>query len=195
LQLRHRQAKNIVAILLLSQGVPMILAGDELLRSQKGNNNCYCQDNELGWLDWRLQKKNQEMFRFTREMIRFRRRHPCLQRRRFLSGEKNGSSDVVDVSWHGRKLDAPEWDNGKSQLLVYTLGAVEKGEEELHIILNMSAQSVKVELPVFKGRTWHRAVDTTRTSPNDIVQAKKQVPVFGYRVRVGARSVVVFESR
>ena len=87
LALRRRQAKNLTATLLLSQGVPMILAGDEFLRTQGGNNNAWCQDNDLSWVDWRLADANADFLRFTREMIWLRRRHPALRRRRFFAGE------------------------------------------------------------------------------------------------------------
>ena len=85
--LRRRQAKNLMTTLLISQGVPMILAGDEFLRTQKGNNNAWCQDNEISWVDWSLKEKNAEFLRFVREMIHLRRRHPALRRKRFLRGE------------------------------------------------------------------------------------------------------------
>ena len=87
LLLRTRQAKNLMATLLLSQGVPMILAGDEFLRTQQGNNNAWCQDNELSWVDWTLAEKNKDFLRFTREMIWFRKRHPALRRKGFFQGE------------------------------------------------------------------------------------------------------------
>lgn len=87
LGLRRRQAKNLMATLLLSQGVPMLLAGDEFLRTQKGNNNAWCQDNEISWVDWTLKEKNADFLRFTRELIQLRKRHTCLRRKRFLRGE------------------------------------------------------------------------------------------------------------
>jgi glycogen operon protein len=87
LGLRRRQAKNLMATLLLSQGVPMLLAGDEFLRTQKGNNNAWCHDNEISWVDWRLKEKNADFLRFTRELIQLRKRHSCLRRKRFLRGE------------------------------------------------------------------------------------------------------------
>ena len=86
LALRRQQVRNFMAILFLSQGIPMILAGDEVLRSQAGNNNVWCQDNELGWFDWTLVERNADMLRFVRGLIALRRRHPSLQRRHFLSG-------------------------------------------------------------------------------------------------------------
>jgi len=87
LLLRQRQAKNLMATLLLSQGVPMLLAGDEFLRTQKGNNNAWCQDNEISWVDWSLADKNKDFLRFTTEMIKFRKRHPGLRRKGYFKGE------------------------------------------------------------------------------------------------------------
>jgi len=84
--LRNRQVKNFAALLLLSQGVPMFVAGDEFRRTQQGNNNAYCQDNEISWVDWTLLEKHQDVFRFFRTMIAFRKAHPVLHRRHFFTG-------------------------------------------------------------------------------------------------------------
>jgi glycogen operon protein len=98
LALRRRQARNLMATLMLSQGVPMILAGDEFLRSQRGNNNAWCQDNELSWVDWRLAEENADFLRFTKEMIGLRKRHPVLRRRRFFAGEiRRGTPEYLDM--------------------------------------------------------------------------------------------------
>src|SRR5205814_2251524 len=86
LDLRRRQAKNLVATLFLSQGVPMLLAGDEFLRTQQGNNNAWCQDNEISWVDWTLAPRNADFLRFVHEMIALRKRHPVLRRRQFFRG-------------------------------------------------------------------------------------------------------------
>ncbi|MBX9626846.1 MAG: glycogen debranching protein GlgX [Gemmataceae bacterium] len=103
LALRHKQARNLMATLFLSQGVPMILAGDEFLRTQRGNNNAWCQDNELSWVDWGLKERNADFLRFTRELIALRKRHPALRRRRFFVGEMR-PAEGTGV----RKFDQPE---------------------------------------------------------------------------------------
>ena len=90
-----------MAILLLSQGIPMLLAGDEVLRSQRGNNNVWCQDNELGWFDWSLVERNADVLRFVRGLIALRKRHPSLQRRHFLSGRVREGCELPDITWHG----------------------------------------------------------------------------------------------
>ena len=194
LSLRKRLARNFMAVLLLSQGTPMILAGDEVLRTQRGNNNAYCQDNELSWLDWGLVRKNEDMLRFTRRMIAFRRRHPCLMRRRFLNG-RPGDGGLPDVSWHGVRLDEPPWHDPEARILAFTLGARTDGEEDLHVVFNMSEESTSMPLPSLSRRRWHVAVDTGRASPADILEPGEQSPLRSSRVAAEARSVVVLESR
>ena len=193
--LRRQQAKNFMAILLLSQGVPLIHAGDEVLRTQHGNNNTWCQDNELGWFDWSLLDTNRDMLTFTRELIAFRKRHPCLMHTRFLTGMGREGQWFPDISWHGRRLNQPLWDDPEAQLLACTLGALEPWEEDLHIILNMSADSLQLPLPGVPGRDWYRAIDTARPSPGDVLPAGRQTPLHGSACRVKARSIVVFEAR
>ena len=96
LALRRRQARNMMTTLMISQGVPMLLAGDELLRTQKGNNNAWCQDNDISWVDWKLAEENKDFLRFMRELIHLRRRHPALRRRRFFTGEfRRGDAPVL----------------------------------------------------------------------------------------------------
>lgn len=195
LGLRRQQAKNFMAILLLSQGVPMILAGDEVLRTQRGNNNAYCQDNELSWFDWTLTEKNGEMLRFVTKMIAFRKRHPCLMRKHFLAGKKADQAPFADVTWHGTKLGEPLWQDPDAQILAYTLGRQIEEEEDLHIVLNMSDRGVEVPLPPLSGRAWHRAVDTGQPSPADIFEPSDQPLMAGFTYSVPAHSVLVFESR
>lgn len=195
LALRGRQAKNYVAILLLSQGVPMLLAGDEVLRTQKGNNNAYCQDNEVSWFDWTSTETNREMFDFVRRMIDFRKRHPSLMRTRFLTGTAVPGKDLGDVTWHGIELNQPLWDDPDAQLLAFTLAGRGNGEEDLHVIFNMSEAAAVLALPPLTARSWHKAVDTSMPSPADVLAPSDQRAAAGVKVRVQGRTVVVFESR
>jgi len=194
LALRRQLAKNTTAILLLSQGVPMLLAGDEVLRSQRGNNNCYCQNNELSWLDWNLLDTHADMLRFVREMIALRHRHPSLMRRRFLSGNPVGERGAPDVSWYGAKAEPPDWHDARAQVLGFTLAGVGEQEADLHVLLNMAPSPLETVLPPIVGRGWRLAVDTSRESPNDIIPAAAQQPVEQSVISVAARSVVVFEG-
>ncbi|HIP82153.1 MAG TPA: glycogen debranching enzyme GlgX [Desulfocapsa sulfexigens] len=193
--LRRKQVKNFMAILMLSQGVPMILAGDEILRSQQGNNNCYCQDNELSWIDWSLLEENQEMFCFTKGMISLRKRHPSLMQKRFLHGSKPVNGSMADISWHGVVLNKPEWGNSDSRVLAFTLSRVEPDEEDLHIMFNMSQKDVSMELPLLTRGSWHLAVDTARSPKEDIIEAEKQQIITTTTIRVKSNSIVVCENR
>ena len=193
--LRLRRAKNSMATLMLSQGVPMILFGDEVLRTQEGNNNCYCQDNELGWMNWDSSGMKSDMFRFTSGIIALRMRHPCLRRREFLKGVRHAGGRFPDITWHGRKLGEPPWNDQEDLVLAFTLAAEDPGEEDLHVIFNMSPERIDVSLPEPCGRKWHCAVDTGLAAPADITAREDQAPVPGATYPVAPGSVVVFENR
>jgi isoamylase len=193
--LRHQQAKNFTAILLLSQGVPMISAGDEVLRTQRGNNNGYCQDNALSWFDWTLTETNRGMLRFVTQIIAFRKRHPCLMRKHFLRGKEEEEASIPDVTWHGTGLNEPLWNDPEAQILAYTLGRQRGEEKDLHIIFNMSEHGVEMPLPPLSGRAWHRAIDTGQPSPGDIFEPADQHRAKESSYPVSPHSVVVLESR
>lgn len=192
---RLRQARNFMAILLLSRGVPMLLAGDEVLRSQRGNNNAYCQDNELSWFDWSLVDANREMLRFTSGMIALRRRHPSLAANRFFDGRPLPGRGLADITWHGPRLGEAPWSDPGGRLLRFTIAGRADDEDDLHVILNMSEDAVALELPELAGRTWYLAVDTAHSAPGDIVAPARQVPLDSRRVTSAARSVMVLEAR
>jgi glycogen operon protein len=162
--LRRRQVRNFFATLMLSQGVPMILAGDEFLRTQRGNNNAWCQDNEVSWVDWSLAQKNADFFRFAREMIALRKRHPALRRRSFLR--------PGDVRWHGVEPDRPDFTTA-SRTLALTLDGRLTGREpdrDFYIACNAWRDAVRFTLPRSpQGRAWRRVVDTALAPPLDIV--------------------------
>jgi glycogen operon protein len=193
--LRERQIKNFAAILLLSQGVPMIVAGDEVRRTQKGNNNAYCQDNEMSWFDWDLVEKNAEIFRFFKLMIDFRKCycHGGLRRSYFFSGEVN-ERGLADISWHGCKLFSPPWDDPNARVLAYTLGGFE-GEADLHVMLNMYWEDLDFEIPSIQDRRWYKVLDTAEPSPMDIVERGKETIVSSDVYLVKNRSVVVLISQ
>jgi isoamylase len=193
--LRRRQAKNLMAILLLSQGIPMINAGDEVLRTQQGNNNVWCQNNELGWFDWGLTETNTDMLRFVRLMIAFRKRHSCLMHTRFLSGMEREGRWFPDISWHGERLNQPAWDAPDAQVLACTLGAVDAWEEDLFVIMNMQPEIMNMPLPRVVDGSWYQAIDTAEKSPLDIMMPADQPQQILPSYTVQARSVVVFERR
>lgn len=191
--LRLRQIKNCLAILLLSQGVPMLMAGDELGRTQQGNNNAYCQDNEVTWIDWRLLEANAGLLDFARGMIALRKAHASLRRTQFFTGAVN-ERGLKDIDWHGCLLGQPGWHDPASGVLAFTLGG--SGDEpDLHVMMNMEDQDLTFEVPSASGLSWWKAVDTAQASPHDLLNDGAEVPVVGAAITVAARSVVVLRTR
>ena len=194
--LRERQIKNFAAILLLSQGVPMFVAGDEIRRTQKGNNNAYCQDNEISWFDWNLLEKNRDIFRFFKLMIAFRKEHPLLQRKSFYSGRVN-KRGLADISWHGCLLNSPGWHDPMCKVLSFTMGGMETDDSEdtdIHVILNMDWKDLNFGIPELEERKWYKVVNTAEASPDDIVEPGEEKVIAEKILRVKNRSVVVLIS-
>ena len=192
LALRRRQARNFVAILLLSQGAVMLLSGDEMMRTKQGNNNSYCQNNAVSWLDWGGLEANRPMFEVVRGLIRLRRRHPTLTRNRFLTGRPDLGQELPDITWHGLGLNQPDWDNPLNRRLAFTLAGATQEEPPLHVMLNMDAQEAEFAVPGLQGRRWFLAVDTSREA--GVWAPGEQSPVPPGRVKVQGRSVVVLEA-
>jgi glycogen operon protein len=181
LALRQRQARNLLATLMLSQGVPMLLAGDEFLRTQGGNNNAWCQDNEVSWVDWSLADQNAGFLRFVREMIGLRKRHPALRRRHFLRS--------CDVIWHGVAPFEPDFSMESRSLALVLDGRRTSREPDRDIYMAFNAWSQTLSFcipPTPQGRPWHRVIDTAQASPWDIVGLDE-----GPRVAVGTKYPLV----
>jgi glycogen operon protein len=193
MRMRNRQARNFMAILLLSQGVPMILAGDECLRSQRGNNNAFCQNNEISWLNWDFTDDGRAMLRFVRELIALRKRHPSLRRRTFLTGRPAAGQDHADVAWHGERLNEPAWHDPDARFVAFTLAGTVADEAMLHIALNMNDDARTAALPDIDGLCWRCIVDTAADSPRDIVSPTEISADTRDSIRLEARSVVVLE--
>jgi isoamylase len=191
--LRQRQVRNFAAILLVSRGVPMFVAGDEVRRTQKGNNNAYCQDNEISWFDWTLPDKNSGLLRFWKRMIEFRKRHAALHEGRFFSGAVNDRG-LPEVAWHGTTLNAPGWDDPDALALAATLAGFH-GDSDLHLMFNMYWEPLTFELPAVPGRGWFRAIDTAQPSPLDIADPGSEPAVLAGTCAVQPRSVVVLINR
>ncbi len=191
--LRERQIRNLASLLMLARGVPMICAGDEVRRTQNGNNNAYCQDNEISWFDWKLVGRNRSLLRFWKRIIEFRRRHLSVRRGRFFNGEVNARG-LTDVAWHGTKLDHPGWSDSDSRVLAYTLAGF--GEEpDIHVMINMFWDALEFELPSIRGREWLKAADTAADPPHDIEDPGKETRVAGDSCVVQGRSIVVLVNK
>jgi isoamylase len=191
--LRVRQVKNFATILLLSRGVPMILGGDEFRRTQHGNNNPYCQDNEISWVDWTLAQANAGLLRFWKGMILFRKSHRALRRPNFFMGEVN-KRGLKDVSWHGLTLNSPDWNDANARAFAMTLAGFDD-DRDLHVMLNMDWNSHEFEIPVVAGRKWFKAIDTARNSPDDISDPGKELAIESATCSVEGRSIAVLISR
>lgn len=191
--LRDQQVRNFAALLMLSQGVPMFVMGDEVRRSQGGNNNAWCQNNPIGWFDWSLPERNAGMLRFWQRMIAFRAAHPAVHRSRYFDGKLN-ERGLADISWHGLDLYSPGWDDPNARALAWTLGAFDGGAD-LHIMSNMYWEPLSFAVPEVAGRRWFHAIDTSRPSPDDIAEPGKELPLTSDRVTVAGRSIVVLISK
>jgi len=186
-QLRNRQAKNFLTITMLSLGVPMFVMGDEVRRTQFGNNNAYCQDNKTSWFDWSLLKKHADVHRFLRLLI---------ERRllRDLEAELQSKTlhqvlQSATKAWHGVKLNQPDWGDDSHSFAF----SAELPKENLlfHLIANAYWEPLDFELPPVNECQWRRWIDTSLDSPQDIVAWQSAQPVSGCNYLAGSRSVVV----
>jgi glycogen operon protein len=198
--LREQQKRNFMTTLLLSQGVPMISGGDELSRTQLGNNNAYCQDNPISWYDWNFDATRQDFLDFVRFLIRFRRSQPVLRRRRFFQGRSIRGRDLKDISWFtpvGREMDDASW----SAHFVRTFGVRLSGEETheldemgeplhgdtLYVAFNAHHERVRFVLPQHDPKDrWERVIDTAQR------EWSRRFALRDHSYRVAARSIVVF---
>jgi glycogen operon protein len=169
--LRERQKRNFLSSLFFSQGVPMLLAGDEMGRTQRGNNNAYCQDNEMSWIDWRLDDRKEALLDFTRRIIALRQSHPVLQRQRFCSGDYVWDSKSKDLMWlrpDGSEMSARDWQRPWLSALAFALGGDaipmldERGArlvgDGVMVLMNASAEAIRFKLP--PGAEWLIEFDT-----------------------------------
>jgi isoamylase len=178
LALRRKQVKNFCCLLLLSNGIPMFRAGDEFLNTQFGNNNPYNQDNEISWLDWTLLRENQDVFRFFKSMIAFRKSHPSLCRSRFWR---------EDISWYGT---GPEVDlSAESRSLAFCLHGASQADDDIYVMINAYWEELQFQIQEGAPQDWLRIVDTALPAPEDFSECG--LPVQQLMYSVAPRSVVV----
>jgi glycogen operon protein len=197
LALRNRQARNLFATLMLSQGVPMILGGDEFLRSQNGNNNAWCQDNPIGWVDWTDATRNADFLRFARALIALRKRHPVLRRRTFFRGKTPTGRDII---WHGTRPERPDFTYA-SRTIAFALDGrgtdrSDLVDRDLYVAMNAYWEPLAFTIPAAPtGRRWRLAVDTGSPAPSD-VHEPDQGPIVrpGRPIMLEGRSLVVLVS-
>ncbi len=199
--LRKRQVKNAATLLLASQGVPMILMGDEVGRTKYGNNNTYCHDNELNWLDWNLHEENAGLLRFFKLMIAFRHAHPVLRGRDHLRNQDYVDSGYADITWHGTQAWNADWSDSSRTLAFMLCGKHAKGGSEeddyIYVATNTHWDGHSFELPQLSdGRQWHVAANTNMPSPEDIWETGQE-PLLDdqHNFFVGPRSTIVLVGR
>jgi len=196
-KLRHKQIKNALSILMVSQGVPMILSGDEVGVTKYGNNNTYCHDNELNWLDWGLLDKNSDIYYFTQRITRFRRAHPVLRSRTHLQHRDYVGSGSPDISFHGTQAWSPDFSSSSRCLAFMLDGAHAKTgtihDDSIYVAMNSHWDALYYELPkLANGMQWYLAVNTDMPSGQDIYGIGEE-PVLGDQnsFLVGGRSTVI----
>ena len=185
---RQRLIKNFLLTLFISRGVPMLLGGDEFRRTQRGNNNAYCQDNEVSWFDWSLLEEHKDIHRFTRGMIAFRRAHPVLRRENFYTD--------ADIKWFAPNGGPPDWaDQRQKSFACLILGQT---EPDLFVLFNADTRSVDFSIPGLPaGKVWRLAVDTSRTAPDDIFDFGKEPSIqgqIGFRLEPRSSAILVTDG-
>jgi isoamylase len=166
--MRNRLIKTFLLTLFISRGVPMLLGGDEFRRTQGGNNNAYCQDNEVSWFDWSKVQKHREIHRFTRGMIAFRRAHSALRREVFYTD--------ADIKWFAPHGSIPGWTDERQKSFACLI--VGQTEPDLFLMFNADTRPIDFSIPALPGRkVWHLAVDTSRSAPDDLYEPGKEPPL------------------
>ncbi|MCU0524494.1 MAG: glycogen debranching protein GlgX [Elainella sp. Prado103] len=201
LALRRRQMRNAIAILMVSQGVPMLLMGDEVGRSQNGNNNTYCHDSALNWFDWSLLKTNAAFFRFVKNCIAFRHAHPILRNPIYFQQQDYLNVGYPDLSWHGVKAYQPDWSDYCRTLAFMLCGKYTQADhgydDFVYVAMNVHWEGHHFELPHLPtGMKWHVFVNTAMPSPEDIWEPGTEPELQDQSTfLVGARSTIVLVGR
>lgn len=179
-EIRTRQIKNILLTLLVSQGTPMLLCGDEIRRTQRGNNNAYCQDNEISWFNWNNLAVYRDVYNFVCKAIRFRRNHPAFSRPVFFEGKSHSSANLPDITWFGLDGKTPDWKTAEHFLAFRLCGAktetrADTDDHDFFVMCNAGTTDVTVRLPVpAKNKKWYRQVDTSVAAPGDFLEEQQE---------------------
>jgi len=193
LQLRKQQLKNFFVILMISKGVPMMLCGDEVGHTQHGNNNAYCQDNDISWFNWNEYKGNTEYFEFTKKCIQLRKELQGINRKEFYNGVVVNAQGFRDIEWHGTELDSPNWGNSDARELAFVMGSFEEGVPDVFVMMNMGQGTKEFVVPKLKKAYWHRVIDTSAKSGEDFLD--EPVYVSDKKIAVKGHSIMLFVSK
>ena len=189
--LREKKIRSFFIYLMLSQGVPMMLFGDEVRRTQNGNNNAYCQNNETGWMDWSLVEKNAGLFRFVKILIALRKNNPVFRRKEFF-GENNMSAQ--EINWYDINAKTPDWEK-QNRFLAFKLSD-KNAQTDFYVATNMEMYDLTITLPGLPGKKWYRVADTDFESPKDILESGKEelLPEQRRYVLVSGSSVILMSK-
>lgn len=199
-RLRIKMIKNFIATLFLSLGIPMMLAGDEFRRTQKGNNNSYCQDNEISWLNWTLVERNAEIFEFTKRMIEFRKNHAILRSVVFFKGEKPEHYTAEDISWHGTEISTPDWEDDEPVIAALINGQYAEessysSDSDFYMMFNASENDLIFNIPESpSGRKWKISINTAGAGGDDIISDQSEDYLQSSFISVTARSLIVLTA-
>lgn len=201
-QTRNQMVKNFLATLMLSSGTPMMLGGDELRRTQQGNNNAYCQDNDISWYNYEFLNSHGDVYRFAKHLINFRKSHPALQRQEFFVGRDISQNQVLDITWFNENGDPPDWNRKENVLALRIDGSrreIHADRDDCDLLMFFNAGGENREFMIIQpkpGQRWHRVIDTRLPSPRDILEPGEEeftqelTPYLVY-----ARSMVVFIAK
>jgi glycogen operon protein len=205
LALRRRQQRNFLATLMLSQGVPMLRGGDEFGSSQRGNNNAYCQDNDVSWLNWKRDEHAEHLTEFTRKLIRFRQEHPIFHHPKFFQGRALRGSEIKDITWinaDGTEMEEEAWRAEHARLIgvmlcgdsldVWDFFSRRIVDDTFLLYFNAHHEAIDLTLPGEAETRWQLIVDTT---PEEGFVKDGPSPAGGGEHKIGPRSMVIFQQR
>ncbi len=209
---RTRQLRNFLATLLLSIGTPMVLGGDELRRTQRGNNNAYCQDNEISWYDWKSAERHGDLLDFFSALVAFRKEHPAFRRPEFFTGQDTDNNLLPDITWYDERGLSPDWMSMNHTLAALIDGSAQEawgkseahspsaqgekdtGDDDFYIMFNASAHGIVFTVPKHpRGLAWHKVLDTATTPSQhriSVSDARRSLPV-GHTCPLAPRSIVL----
>jgi isoamylase len=200
--IRGRQIRNMISTLLLSQGVPMLVSGDEIRRTQKGNNNAYCQDTDVSWFDWNLVERHTDLLRFVQTLTKFRREQPTVRRKTYLTGQPVDGRTIPDVSWYSPEGTPLDWGQHELAMISY-IAAPSRAEDteglgrDILMFFNSTGQTRSYNMPeVGRGMRWKLFIGTAAPSPEDIYpKANGPMPPANRVIEMPHHSLKVFVSQ
>jgi glycogen operon protein len=197
---RVRMIKNFTATLFLSLGIPMMLAGDEFRRTQRGNNNAYCQDNDISWVNWSFLENNREIYDFTQGIINFRKKHPLLKKGEFFTGKQSPGKSSEDIKWFNQEGVEPDWEDKDNIIALlmngeYASGNKNNPDSDIYMMFNASNENIVFIIPPApNGRPWKISINTSGSHGKDIFNRGGEPEVKGHFLTVSSHSLAVLTA-